>query len=144
METSFRYRPLKTGSNEVRLLRLHPASSFSAALICDIFHEELTPELTYEALSYIWISSTWSRSITLNGHDLPVTLSLRWANVTQSQLSPRCFEDTWIIVNHSHERAKDNGRLRKGNLEEPLINSLAFTGSSGGSSRNFVSAWSDK
>jgi len=94
MENLLRYDPLNTKSNEIRLLRLYPASSLSAPLICDLIHEELKPGLPYEALSYTWGSSIRARSMTINSHEFPVTISL-WSSLRHVR-SPEFCRVLWV------------------------------------------------
>lgn len=57
-EMSFTYQPLDTTRNEIRLLRLRPAVSYSEPLQTSLFHASLDDEPEYEALSYVW-GKTW-------------------------------------------------------------------------------------
>jgi hypothetical protein len=62
--------PLDSGKLEIRFLILHPATSQSDEIVCDLFHASLDDELkvpTYEALSYEWASPSLSHALILNG-----------------------------------------------------------------------------
>ncbi|KAF2123036.1 heterokaryon incompatibility protein-domain-containing protein [Lophiotrema nucula] len=69
------YTPLDTGRNEIRLLDIQPAS-FDAPIRCDLWHAELTPGLTFTALSYTWGDPIIRKTITINGASMEVTVNL--------------------------------------------------------------------
>ncbi|KAF4633974.1 hypothetical protein G7Y89_g4138 [Cudoniella acicularis] len=87
--TSFKYTPLKTDENEIRLVVLLPPND-SEEIVCRIIHKHMTDDdVTYEALSYVWGSSEDIHSIQLMGsveepesvtkHNFPVTKNLHEA-----------------------------------------------------------------
>lgn len=96
---TLRYNPLKLNSKEIRLLHLYSASSLSAPLRCDLVHEELHPGLLYDALSYTWGSSARQRTILINGHEFPVTVSL-WSSLCHIRsVKPRIIWVDAVCIN---------------------------------------------
>jgi Heterokaryon incompatibility protein (HET) len=96
--SQYRYSPLSPGPDNIRLLRLMPHKNERADIQCELFEYSLqdSGEGThlYEALSYVWGSSDKPRSISINKHDLPVTVNLHAALL---RLRDRFFERiVWV------------------------------------------------
>jgi hypothetical protein len=78
-----RYSSLSLGPDSIRLLRLMPHEDETAPIQCQLFDYSLQESdkrtHLYEALSYVWGSSDKPRFISVDDHDLPVTVSLHAA-----------------------------------------------------------------
>ncbi|KAF3077074.1 hypothetical protein CFAM422_000863 [Trichoderma lentiforme] len=70
------WRPLSSFREEIRILEVSPAQSSSDSIICHLQTVSLLDQPEYEALSYVWGSSSGSRQIFLNGKKIAVTDSL--------------------------------------------------------------------
>ncbi|KAI0172455.1 HET-domain-containing protein [Hypoxylon sp. FL1284] len=80
---SYKYRPLKPNSHEIRMLQIHPSwRSFSrikcSLVIADLddLDSEAVPFGFYEALSYTWGDATGKVTIQLDGCSFEVTRNL--------------------------------------------------------------------
>ncbi|KAK4493623.1 hypothetical protein PRZ48_014341 [Zasmidium cellare] len=69
MADNFTYSPLRSEDQEIRLLRLHPASSTTGDDIqCDLFTASLADgDLRYDALSYCWGDPKPRKNVYING-----------------------------------------------------------------------------
>lgn len=76
MSTKFQYSPLDREKKEIRLLQFDSNDSFDGPIRAYIIRAPLNDKLVYFALSYTWGSSERTRSISLSGHDFPVTENL--------------------------------------------------------------------
>jgi hypothetical protein len=83
-QNDFEYEPLK--EEEIRLIKLHPATNRSDNIECSIFITSLKKDDTprndtdqYEALSYFWGTATDTRQILLEGQKFKVTKNLNSA-----------------------------------------------------------------
>ncbi|RYP61914.1 hypothetical protein DL770_009681 [Monosporascus sp. CRB-9-2] len=110
IENLYRDIPLgKPGS--IRLLRLLPHEDENAGIQCQLFEYSLQGlgegAHLYEALSYVWGSSSSHRNVSVNGHDIRVTANLHAALL---HLRDRCFERIiWvdaICINQAHDGDK--------------------------------------
>lgn len=91
----FRYQRLTQGSDEIRLLRIHPLGYTPMGyvpqepVVCDVFVAKLSENPEYEALSYTW-GSLEPREITVNGVSFNITqnllLALQQLRATMSQV----------------------------------------------------------
>jgi len=70
------YTPLDASKNQIRLARLHAATSFEQTLSCDLEVVSLDSEPHYEALSYVWGDAAIRRPMMLGGMDWNVTHNL--------------------------------------------------------------------
>jgi hypothetical protein len=73
---TFVYSTLDSSNGEIRLIRLQPASEFAADIHCEIFHANLETEPYYEALSYAWGDPKITSIISVDGHEINVTVNL--------------------------------------------------------------------
>ncbi|KAI0445239.1 heterokaryon incompatibility protein-domain-containing protein [Xylaria telfairii] len=73
------YRSLDPEQREIRLLRLHPSSSFGDAIKCSLFHSFLDHLPEYEALSYVWGPLEFSQEILVEGQSIKITENLECA-----------------------------------------------------------------
>lgn len=89
-DTTFRYRNLDPRGTEIRLLRILPRKSMQ--IECTLFHVLLDELHPYVAISYAWGDPDDTRSLVLEGHDFPVTVSLWQA------LSRLRSDDSEVIV----------------------------------------------
>jgi ankyrin repeat protein len=103
---SFKYEPLSLDRAEFRLVRILPGEEnddLECELICVDFDipEEQIP---YDALSYVWGSSTTSNEIMVDGKTLPVTSNLYsalWHLRTEDE--PRYMWIDAIAINQSNK-----------------------------------------
>ena len=81
--SQYRYSSLSPGPGSIRLLRLIPHQDETAPIQCQLFDYALQGSgkwtHLYEALSYVWGSSDRPLSISIDEHDLPVTVNLHAA-----------------------------------------------------------------
>ncbi|KAI0845118.1 heterokaryon incompatibility protein-domain-containing protein [Daldinia vernicosa] len=71
------YAPL--GPNQARFIEILPSDDDDQSVSCLLRTAELTPDLHYAALSYVWGDPKVTRDILVNGHILPVTTNLACA-----------------------------------------------------------------
>jgi hypothetical protein len=76
MSTELQYSPLNREKKEIRLLQFDTTDSLDGLIRAQLIHAPLNDRLDYYALSYTWGSSERTRSISLSGHDFPVTENL--------------------------------------------------------------------
>jgi hypothetical protein len=76
MPATFRYTPISTSRQEIRLVDLAPAPNFESPIQCILQHVLLTQNPTYECLSYVWGSPHDTQLINLHGHPFSVTKNL--------------------------------------------------------------------
>jgi hypothetical protein len=67
---SLKYKPLKPGSGEIRLIILQPAESSTSKVECEILHTTLTSGIEYIALSYAWGDPDLRRPIFIHSHQV--------------------------------------------------------------------------
>lgn len=91
--SSYRYSSLLPGPDSIRLLRLMPHEDKTAPIQCQLVNYSLQESgggtHLYEALSYVWGDPKETLPISINKHNLPVTVNLYTA---LSHLQDRCFE----------------------------------------------------
>jgi hypothetical protein len=73
-DTSFRYVELDIEESEIRLVRILPDNG--SAIHCELLHTSLENPRSYIAISYAWGDVDETRSIILDGHELPITENL--------------------------------------------------------------------
>jgi hypothetical protein len=73
---SLKYKPLRRGSGEIRLIILQPAESSTTKVECKILHTTLTSGIEYIALSYAWGDPNLRRPIFIDSHQVEVTNNL--------------------------------------------------------------------
>ncbi|KAH6990085.1 heterokaryon incompatibility protein-domain-containing protein [Ilyonectria destructans] len=73
-DTKYQYRQLDAQGKEIRLLRILPQKT--SWIECELSHVSLSAPPEYVAISYAWGDPDDTRSIMLDGHDFPITLSL--------------------------------------------------------------------
>jgi hypothetical protein len=73
-DTSFRYVELHTEESEIRLVRILPETS--SVIQCELLHTSLANPRSYIAISYAWGDLEETRSIILDGHEVPITENL--------------------------------------------------------------------
>ena len=87
------YSSLLPGPDSIRLLRLMPHEDKTAPIQCQLVNYSLQESgggtHLYEALSYVWGDPKETLPISINKHDLLVTVNLHAA---LSHLRDRCFE----------------------------------------------------
>ncbi|KAF2243864.1 HET-domain-containing protein, partial [Trematosphaeria pertusa] len=71
---NFQHNPLDHGKDSIRLIEILPDLSASGGIQCSLKHADVSSE--YTCLSYVWGSSSQTRSITVNGRDFQVHLNL--------------------------------------------------------------------
>jgi len=91
---AFKYTPLITTKNEIRLVTIEPALSSSAPIIASLHHASFDNNPEYDALSYTWGSPIDPVAITLNDQAFNVTQSLHLA-LTSLRL-PNTPRTLWI------------------------------------------------
>lgn len=84
-DTTFIYRDLDPNRQEIRILRILPAST-GAPIACEILHTSLNDPRSYIAISYAWGDAEDTRVIALDGHEFPVTVSL-WQSLQRLRSS---------------------------------------------------------
>jgi hypothetical protein len=72
----YKYRPLDTTQNSIRLLRLRPAPDPSWPIRCTLFHTTLEEAPPYIALSYAWGDGSDSKLILVDSDTVSVTRNL--------------------------------------------------------------------
>ncbi|KAI9666007.1 MAG: hypothetical protein M1821_003942 [Bathelium mastoideum] len=120
----YRYHPLNTTRNEIRLLVLQPGG-FSDDIVAYIQHVPLDYKLKYEALSYIWGSPTPGKNIKISGDDFNVRENLYGAlrHLRHAEQTRILWIDA-ICINQSdiHERNQQIKRMREiYNLADEVI-----------------------
>jgi hypothetical protein len=77
---AYKYSPFEGSRvNEIRLLRVHPATDIDDPIICDLWIVSLSSKHEYAALSYTWGQPLFDHQITCDGKKLMITGSLHWA-----------------------------------------------------------------
>jgi hypothetical protein len=110
--SSYQYSSLPPEGDNIRLLRLLPNEDEAAPLQCKLHNYSLqklgTRTHLYKALSYIWGDEHKPKSISIDEHDLPVTVNLHAA---LSRLRDRSFERIiWVdavCINQKNEQEKE-------------------------------------
>ena len=105
------YSSLLPGPDSIRLLRLMPHEDKTAPIQCQLVNYSLQKSgggtHLYEALSYVWGDPKETLPISINKHDLLVTVNLHAA---LSHLRDRCFERIiWVdavCINQADEKEK--------------------------------------
>ena len=77
-EGDYTYQPLEE-KDSIRLLRVHPAKTFDAPLVCDLRTTKLSDKQDYAALSYTWGPLVFDRQMLLNGRPFYTTSNLSHA-----------------------------------------------------------------
>jgi hypothetical protein len=111
------YEPLDPAHDEIRLLRLKPASNPTDPIACELFHSCLATAPPYSALSYAWGARTKLQDIAVD--DSPATVTPNLKNALQ-RLRPQDGEDDLILwvdalcINQSDipERNLQTGKMR--------------------------------
>jgi hypothetical protein len=75
--SSFRHKALDLEGDEIRLISLQPGGD-SQEVACQMLHEKISQEPTYEALSYEWGDSVDIKTLTIDGKPHKVRGNL-WA-----------------------------------------------------------------
>ena len=109
----YRYSSLLPGPDSIRLLRLIPHENKTAPIQCQLVNYSLQESgggtHLYEALSYVWGDPKETLPISIDKHDLPITVNLHAA---LSRLRDRCFERIiWvdaICIDQANEKEKGN------------------------------------
>ncbi|KAK9418427.1 putative Peptidase M3A/M3B catalytic domain-containing protein [Seiridium unicorne] len=78
----------------IRLIRLLPAENDDDPICCELYTAQLTPELQFAALSYVWGTSSETYNVFANGIEVKVTRNLRHA--------------LWHFRNYDMLRSEDN------------------------------------
>ena len=73
-QTEFTYTPLDYCAPSIRLLRIHPETSFDDLIQCQLHHASTTS--TYRCLSYVWGDDSWYYWILVNGQRFRVRRNL--------------------------------------------------------------------
>lgn len=110
--SQYRYSPLSKGSDNIRLLRLMPHKDEAAPIQCELFEYSLSESSDgthlYEALSYVWGSAKTPKSISIDKHNLAVTVNLHTA---LSRLRNRTLErhigTDFVCINQGDEKEKE-------------------------------------
>jgi len=78
--SNFQYQALSRDGLEpsIRILELFPGEP-QEQLRCSLRNVQLSPTLKYEALSYCWGKPSLTYTVSCNGFEMPVTLSLHSA-----------------------------------------------------------------
>jgi hypothetical protein len=66
------YKPLRNGSDEIRLITIKPSSELGDEILCNIDKVELRTSPAYHALSYTWGDADVTEEINVNGSSLRV------------------------------------------------------------------------
>jgi hypothetical protein len=111
------YEPLDPALDEIRLLRLKPASKPTDRIVCELFHTRLESAPPYRALSYAWGAKAKLQSIQVDNSPASVTGNLK--NALQ-RLRPNEGEGDLILwadalcINQSDipERNLQTGKMR--------------------------------
>lgn len=72
----FVYKALNKNNDEIRIVALQPSLDPTAAIECKILVAKLRDHPEYEALSYMWGSSSCPRAINIRGEEYKVTYNL--------------------------------------------------------------------
>lgn len=95
--SSYRYQPLSSADNSIRLLRLMPNGDQNAEIQCELFQYSLQDSCEvhlYEALSYVWGDPSKKSPVFIHGHRFDATVNLHAA---LSRLRNHSLERTlWI------------------------------------------------
>ena len=70
------YSPLQSENEQIRFVTIEPGEDESSEIRCSLQTTELANSPTYYALSYVWGDQNATRSITLSGHIIHITLNL--------------------------------------------------------------------
>lgn len=90
---AFNYRPLISPSKQFRIATLLPGPE-NSIVRCTLEHSSLQSQAQYEALSYVWGSSTETKIISLNSHHVVVTQTLESA--LRHLRSDNCERKLWV------------------------------------------------
>lgn len=82
--SQYRYPPLSSGHDSIRLLRLMPHENETSDIHCELFEYSLQSSSCkgnhlYDALSYVWGNVREKLPIFIHGHSFDVTVNLRAA-----------------------------------------------------------------
>jgi hypothetical protein len=80
-ENMFKYKPLDTSVDSIRLLILHGAPSQDSALSCSLYHTNFAESPHYDALSYEWGSPASTKPLKIEGARLLIGENLHEALV---------------------------------------------------------------
>lgn len=122
----FNYRELRAEIQEIRLLKLFPATDFTAEIECGLVYVPLNSSAVYDALSYTWGDATDRLPIWINGHKVSVTRNLESAlrNLRKEKEERLPDEDaiheeadSWLATGgqHSEGNAHEKGSMHKWN-----------------------------
>ncbi|KAH3913242.1 hypothetical protein HBH56_113530 [Parastagonospora nodorum] len=80
--SSYRYQPLSSTNNSIRLLRLMPNRDPNTEIQCELFEYSLQDSCEshlYEALSYVWGDANKKLPVIIHGHRFDATVNLHAA-----------------------------------------------------------------
>jgi hypothetical protein len=92
-ENMFKYKPLDTSVDSIRLLILHGAPSQDSALSCSLYHTNFAESPYYEALSYEWGSPASTKPLQIEGARL-----LIGENLHEALVHLRVMEDCTLWI----------------------------------------------
>jgi len=92
-DNTFKYKPLDTSVDSIRLLILHGAPSQDSALSCSLYHTNFAESPHYDALSYEWGSPASTKPLQIEGARLLIGETLHEALV---HLRVMKFRALWI------------------------------------------------
>jgi hypothetical protein len=113
----FKYEPLQSSNNEIRLLRIKPASHPDETIWCEMIQVSLDTAPPYQALSYTWGDKASSHQVLVNQGSVQVTTNLKHA---LRRLRPNTGEEDLLIwvdaicINQQDipERNAQTGKMR--------------------------------
>jgi len=91
----FKYKPLDTSVDSIRLLILHGAPSQDSALSCSLYHTNFAESPHYEALSYEWGSPASTKPLQIKGARLWLLIG---ENLHEALVHLRVMEDRTLWI----------------------------------------------
>ncbi|RDW57510.1 hypothetical protein BP6252_13770 [Coleophoma cylindrospora] len=113
----------------IRLLELKPAASRQQAIHCSLSETKLSPEIQYEALSYVWGSDELSETLRLPGGHLKITPSLASAlKGLRLDNKPRTLWVDAVCINQSDDLEKGSQVAKMAAIYRNASGVLAWLG----------------
>jgi len=99
------YKPLRNGSDEIRLITIKPSSELGDEILCNIDTVELRTSPAYLALSYAWGDADVTEEINVDGSSIRVTTNLAaalrrlrcWKGPTRFWIDAICINQTSVL-----------------------------------------------
>lgn len=131
-EDRFKYQPLSSQRNEIRLLQILPVRKFdglNCGIECNISHVSLDDLPDYDALSYAWGNRLDMRSISLEGHPFHVTANLHGAlSRLQTSTMTRPMWIDAICINQDNLQERSQQVVKMGDIFRQATKVITWLG----------------